>query len=85
MELVKPASPAEERALLQLMLAVVTTEGTRPMGELERLSVLAIARHVFGFEPDLASCPALIPDGRPGAAAMRGAYADSAAAGGGPG
>lgn len=61
MELVKPASPTQQQALLQLMLAVVTAEGTRPMSELERLSVLAIARHVFGFEPDPANCPATIP------------------------
>jgi hypothetical protein len=62
MELVKPASAHEAQTLLQIMLAVVTDEGARPMGTLERLSVEAIARHVLGFEADVATCTPHIPD-----------------------
>jgi phage tail protein X len=62
MELVQPHSPLQEQALLQIMLAVVSAEGTRQMDPIERLSVEAIARHVLGFEPDLAACSLQIPE-----------------------
>jgi hypothetical protein len=62
MELVKPSSPREERALLQIMVATVSVEGSRQMGAMESLSVESMARHVLGFEPDLHDCPASIPD-----------------------
>ncbi|CAN5315632.1 hypothetical protein BH11PSE11_BH11PSE11_34800 [soil metagenome] len=62
MELIRPTSPREEKALLQIMLATVTADGTRQMGALERASVEAMARHVLDFEADVDACASQIPD-----------------------
>jgi hypothetical protein len=53
MQYVRPQREVQYSAIFQTMVAVVTLEGTEPMVPLERLSVAAIARHIFDREIDV--------------------------------